>query len=187
MTVAINQDALDYSNDAQIRVSADTRLLRKRGTISVVAGVQSYTVPDDVIEILAVYDGQTSIPPIIADDALELISADGATSTQGLVCYALETRKLGFLPTPTEDFTADILYIARTEALTSDDEFELEGSFETLIEHLTLSTRLDDDGQPELATYEYQFYLAEVARLRRQRLPQQRRRLGAMGVNRGQR
>lgn len=179
MTVAINQDALDYSNDAQFRVAADTRYLRDKQDIQVVAGTQVYDIPSDVIEILAVYNGKTIIPPIISDSALEIIS--GSISTSQLVCFTVETQRLGFLPTPTEDFTATLYYIARPEPLTSGDEFTFEGSFETLIEHLALHSRLDDDGQPELATYEFQFYTTEQQKLHRQRVSEQRQRLAAMG------
>lgn len=178
MTVAINQDALDYSNDAQFRVAADTRYLRDKQDIDVEAGQQVYDIPSDVIQILAVYNDKTSIPPIILDDALEIIS--GSISTSQLVCYTLETQKLGFLPTPTEDFTATLYYIARPEPLNSGEEFTFEGSFETLIEHLALASRLDDDGQPELATYELQFYQAEVQKLHKQRVSEQRQRLATI-------
>jgi NCAIR mutase (PurE)-related protein len=43
------QDTVDYANEAQMRVVADTRILIKKTTLAVTAGTAEYPLADDVI------------------------------------------------------------------------------------------------------------------------------------------
>lgn len=176
--MSIAQDELDYSNEAQVRVGAETRLLRKRTTLPVIAGQAEYPLEADVIQIIAVYDGESQVPAAMTDDILTLLSSSGAaTPAQSMLHYTLEPGTLGFYPTPTDGFTATIFYIARPQPLTSADDFELQGISEDLIERLVFAYRLEDDGQLELAAAEQAFYDAKVAETRRYRLNEQPQRV----------
>ncbi len=171
MTTSITQEVLDYSNDAQYRIAASLRNLRKRTTIDVQIGTSEYALPDDVIDLRGVYDGQTLIQPIVLDQVMEMLSGTASVEA-GIVCYTVEPGTLGFIPTPTEAFTATIYYTARPAQLDSAADFELSGDAETLMEHVVLGDRLDDDRQPELAANERNYVDTEAQRLKRLRLPE---------------
>lgn len=174
----ISQDALDYSNEAQMRVAVDTRSLTKRSQLALLPGQQEYDLPDDVVKVLSVLDstGQP-ITPYQTDDALMFLSGGTMTGATVQGYYMLEPGVIGFLPAPATAATMELYYYARPAQLTSDADFELTGDAETLIERLVLASRQDDDGQPEWADYQEKFYAVEASRLRRLRADEQPSRL----------
>ena len=170
----ISQDALDYSNDAQMRVAVDTRALQRRGTLDLIENTSEYQLDATVVKVLSVLDSDNQpIPPLQTDDALTLLSGSniGATTITGY--YMLEPGMIGFIPAPTEAGTVTIYYYARPAELTSDASFELVGDAEALIERLVLAARMDDDGQIEWAAYQESLYESEASRLRRLRPDEQ--------------
>jgi hypothetical protein len=171
----ISQDALDYSNDAQMRVAVDTRSLQRRITLTLVAGTAEYELDDTVVSVLSVLDSAGDpIAPLQADDALTLISGGdntGAVTITGY--YMLEPGTIGFYPAPDTADTVQLYYYARPDELTSASAFEISGDAEALIERLVLAMRMDDDGQLEWAAYQESLYESEASRLRRLRVDEQ--------------
>lgn len=156
-----------------MRVAVETRALSKRADLPLSQGVGEYQMSGDVVKILAVLDsGGNPLAPIQTDDALSIISSgDPFGNVQGY--YSLVPGVIGLLPTPSGDGSVTIYYQARPAVLDSDDEFELTGEYENLIEKLMLAYRLDDDGQPELAQEHQSYYLTDMGRLRRLRSDEQ--------------
>lgn len=180
--MTLQQDALDYSNEAQHRICADTRVLRKRTTLALVAGIQTYTLPNDVIELLAVIDGEDQLPYLTPDEALAAITAPQTFVARSY--YTISTS-LGILPTPTQAGVLTLFYEARPVPLTSVSPFELEGDYELLIDRLVQAMKLLDDGQPELAAEEQGYYDLELIRLRRRDAREARNRLSVRGFDVG--
>jgi len=163
--MTLQQDALDYSNEAQYRVCADTRVLRKRTTLAIVSGTQTYSLPNDVIALLAVLDPEGEpVPFLTLDDALAGLTAPTDLAT---TAYYMIGTSLGVLPMPTAAVTWTLYYEARPAPLTSASPFELDGDYELLIDRLVQAMKLADDGQPELAAEEQGFYDIDRNRLRR--------------------
>lgn len=177
------QDAVDYINEAQMRVCGDTRLLIKRGTLTITSGTATYTLPSDVIDLRSVQDvtGQ-EVGFIRILDLLALQSgAAGPTQQSG---YYTISNTIGFWPTPTADATITIFYEARPAPFQSDSSIELTGDAERLVDRLVAQMKLADDGQPELAAAEFSFYQVEMNRVRaRPRRQQPDRILTALDVN----
>jgi len=163
----VNQDALDYSNDAQFRVAYDTRCLVKKATLTVQAGVGTYNLAADVIELLAVLATDGDLTYLNLDDAMTLLTtpADSQPFTFETGYYVVGTV-IGFFPVPTAAATYTLVYQARPAQLTSNTEFEVGGDFELLLDRLVQAMKLDDDGQPGLAAEEQGFYDVEMPRLR---------------------
>lgn len=178
--MTLQQDALDYSNEAQYRICADTRVLRKKRTLALAAGVSSYALADDVLTVLAVLHGQDALPYLTPDEALR-----GLTNppTLGELSYYTIGTDIGFLPVPTEAATLTLFYEARPVPLDSTSSFELEGDYELLIDRLVQAMKLLDDGQPELAAEEQSYYDLELIRLRRRDAREARNRLSIVGFD----
>lgn len=167
MTINV-QETLDYSNQAQYRVVADTRCLTKSYTLTTVAGQQLYDLPSDVLDILAVLDGaQGSLGYVDVPTALAASSLTDTALLAGVRVFVVG-RKIGLLPEPDAVHSYVVWYHARPAALTSEDEFEVTGDFERALERLVQAMKLEDDGQPELAAAEKLEYASDLARLRQQ-------------------
>jgi hypothetical protein len=163
----ISQDALDYSNQAQYRVCADTRCLTKKRTIQTTVGISTYDLEADVISLLAVLDGSTDVPYMQTQDALAALSAAATVIPDIQPSYYSIGSQIGFLPTPQTAKTYTIFYEARPAPLTSATSFEVAGDFEFLIDRLVQAMKLADDGQPELAREEQAYYDLDAPRLKR--------------------
>lgn len=178
--MTLQQDALDYSNEAHFRVCTDTRVLRKRATLTLVAGVQDYAIPPDVLTILAVLHGSDELPYLTPDDAMKMLTAPPAL---GAFSYYTIGTTIGFVPKPTEAATLTFYYEARPAAIDSASSFELTGDYELLIDRLVQAMKLADDGQPELALEEQSYYDLELIRLRRRDAREARNRLSLLGFD----
>jgi hypothetical protein len=180
MTV-LQQDALDYSNEAQYRICADTRVLRKKRTLTLIAGVQTYRLAEDVLVVLAVLHGQdVPLPFLTPDEAMKALTNP---STFGALSYYTIGEDIGFVPVPAEAATLTLYYEARPAPLTSDSAFELQGDYELLIDRLVQAMKLADDGQPELAAEEQSYYDLELIRLRRRDAREARNRISLLGFD----
>lgn len=159
------QDAVDYVNEAQMRVCGDTRILIKRGAVLVTAGTATYPLASDVIELRSVQDSTgAEVPFLRILDVLSLQSGSGDPAQDG--GYYTISGLIGFWPTPTTDASYGIFYEARPAPFTSDATFEVTGDAQRLVDRLVAQMKLADDGQPELAAAERNFYQVEMSRVR---------------------
>jgi hypothetical protein len=158
------QETVDYANEAQMRVVADTRILIKKTTIAVTNGTPEYALPSDVIVLrsLTGADGREVrwLSPL---DVLSLKSGPFDPTMGG---FYTTGATLGFYPTPTISGTYTAFYEARPQPFTSSSDFEVTGDAELLVDRLVSQMKLSDDGQPELANSELAFYLVEMPRVR---------------------
>lgn len=182
MAESVNQDALDYSNEAHMRVCVRTDALEKVTTLTTSPGVQEYALPDDVYDVLEVADAATLIGALTTQQALALLSYPDAASQDAAQHYVIGGN-IGFIPTPTDQTTYTLYYRARPAPLASDSPFEVSGDYETLVEHQTLAYTLDDDGQVELALAEQGFCDAEYVLLQNRPRRAQRVRPAAAGFD----
>jgi hypothetical protein len=162
------QDAVDYSNQAQFRVVADTLCITKSLTLSTVADQQLYELPADVISLITVLDGPNgALPYISPGEALVLSTRSNVVDFQGPRFFTIG-RLIGIYPVPTSVYSYTLWYSARPTPLTSATELEVVGDFERAVERLVQAMKLEDDGQPELAAEEKANYQLDLARLRRE-------------------
>ena len=68
------QDAVDYSNQAQYRVVADTRCLTATLDLVTVPGQQLYEMPSLVIDLITILDGANALPYVSPHDGLTMAS-----------------------------------------------------------------------------------------------------------------
>jgi len=165
--VSSAQDAVDYSNQAQYRVVADTRCLTATLDLVTVPGQQLYEMPSLVIDLITILDGANALPYVSPHDGLTMASRVDVVDLGGPRFFTVG-RLLGIYPTPTEVHTYTVWYHTRPAALTSDAELEVTGDFELAVERLVQAMKLEDDGQPELAAEEKANYLLDLTHLRRQ-------------------
>lgn len=161
--MATQQD-VDYVNDCQRRVCADTGVLEKRATLVVPAAAVSVALPTDARQILAIFDGQTRLPSINPVEYMR--STTGAAVRSSARAWCVIGRTLYLTPTAPEDHTLTLFYAQRPADATSATTLEVTGEFERLVERLVGASVLLDDGQPELAQNELSAYDRDVARLR---------------------
>lgn len=165
--LVVNQQELDYMNAAQKRLSADLRILEKRTTLTIPATVGTSVLPDEVIELTALYLDEMPLVPMTREQYLELADDAGTgTSISDLLMYAVIGRTLYFWPKPITATTLTAIYSYRAATMDSADEFELTGEAERVLERLVAAFKLMDDGQPELAQTELANYQEDVLRIR---------------------
>jgi hypothetical protein len=158
------QDTVDYANEAQMRVVADTRILIKRTTLAVTAGTAEYPLADDVIMLRSLIDANgREVTNLSMFDVLRLKSGPLDPTSAGFYTIG---QTIGFYPTPATDGAYTVFYEARPAPFTSSSSFEVTGDAERLIDQLVAQMKLADDGQPELANNELAFYLVEMPRIR---------------------
>lgn len=180
----VNQDALDYSNEAQFRVAYDTRSIIKKTTLAIVADTALYALPDDVIELLAVSGTEGELGYLSVDEAMTLLSVPSSAPPAMIqTSFYVVGTQIGVQPVPTDAATLTLTYQARPAALTSATEFELAGEFELLVDRLVQAMKLDDDGQPELALAEQGYYSLDAIRLRRRVGREPRARASVVGYD----
>lgn len=164
MASSTAQDAVDYANEAQMRVAHDTRILVKRGTINVTTGTADYALADDVIELRSVQDSTgAELSYITILDMLAQKSSAVDATTGG---YYTISGTIGFMPTPITAAAYTIFYEARPAVFDSDSALEVSGPAELLVDTLVEQMKLADDGQPELAAAEFAYYQIESVRIR---------------------
>jgi hypothetical protein len=167
MSSSTAQDTVDYANEAQIRVAADTRILIKKTTINVTAGTAEYALPSDVIVLRSLTDETGREVAFLSPlDAMSLKSGPFDPAVVGFYTIA---ATIGFYPTPTIAGSYTAFYEARPAPFTSSSDFELTGDAERLVDRLVAQMKLADDGQPELANLELGFYQVEMPRVRGRR------------------
>jgi hypothetical protein len=167
MTTSTAQDTVDYANEAQMRVVADTRILIKRTTLNVTAGTAEYPLASDVIMLRSLIDANGSeVTNLSMFDVLSLKSGPLDPTSAGFYTIG---QTIGFYPTPAVDGAYTVFYEARPAPFTSSSSFEVTGDAERLIDQLVAQMKLADDGQPELANNELAFYLVEMPRIRGRR------------------
>lgn len=181
MTLTVTTETIDYINAAQIRVAADSGLLEKKDTLTLVGGEDSLLLPDEVVKIRALYANGVALTEVSPVTYMRLVTGSPitVTNTQLVSNFANIGRSLYFWPTHgPDDITLTAIYTYRPEPIDSDSTLELTGMGEHLVEQLSGAYFLLDDGQPELAGGELANYFSQVNRLR----GRQDRRIGGSGV-----
>lgn len=158
---------IDYMNEAQYRVAADTLCLEKQATLTIPAGETNVSLPDDVITIRSLVQGTTLLNEITTRDIVTLQSAVSLVDVSDRTSYALVGRTLHVTPAPSQPLVLSIIYTARPAPYQSNHDLETLGESKVLVERLVAAMRLQDDGQPERAASELYGYSKDA---RRQRL-----------------
>lgn len=167
MAIVITQESIDYINQANKRVAADTRILKKRVSSTQTASVSSVALDAEVVRIEAVYVGSTKLQLIGIPTYLETISQSETTMTANTLSYTVIGRTLYFWPSLSVGDVLTLIYSYRPSDITSTTTFTLTGMAERLVERLSSAYFLLDDGQPELAQRELSDYLTDMTRLKR--------------------
>lgn len=162
-----SQDDLDYTNNAQMRVCADALLLHAQTTLTMLAGENFVTLPDDLIRMTGISVSAMPLPVVPRDRAIMLQSLpeNAVVGDQG---HYLLGRTLYLSPTPIQDTTITIAYIRRPAQMQSDDQLEISGQAEEAVRLRVLADTLTDDGQDEMAQLHEQLYQQAIRNVRRQ-------------------
>ena len=101
--------------------------LEKSGTVTLVAGTQSYALPTDLRTVMAVYDDQSHDydPGSIRDLALFNRSDDVPSQFGFGYFFGTEGSNIFVAPTPTTSGTLTVRYIANETALSGDSDSPL--------------------------------------------------------------
>lgn len=158
------QRVVDYTNDCQKRVTAQTGILETAASLVVPAGPGGVALPAVVVSLYSVKSGTDEVARLTARDYVQLVSQ--ASSVPATICYTLLGRTLYLLPAPSVDTTLTIIYAKRSDEITSGSQLEVTGEYERVVERLVGAYALLDDGQPELAAHALADYDADIARLR---------------------
>ncbi len=145
------QSDINYGDDAQRRVAADTLTYQKKATL-VVPDTGFVSLPTDLIVIDGIYkDETTELDYATSDDLLAFLSSGSTQSPSNAVCASIVGRTLYVFPTPSEDLTLTLVYRARPVVWQSNHDFVLSGPYETLIDQLVQADLLLDNGQTTVA------------------------------------
>ena len=155
---------VDYTNEAQMRVAAQTLLLEKKAVVTVPSGSRTVAIADDIVRITAAFAGTTRLESMTTDEMICELSAVYETNVSSTPMWALIGRTFYLTPAPSTDYRVTIIYAARPAAYESDQPLEVQGEAENLVERLVAAYRLIDDGQPERGAAELHSY-EEDARL----------------------
>jgi hypothetical protein len=163
-----DQTELDYIQAAQLRVAADTRVLKKKATLTAAAGATTIALPDEVIRLEGLYNGSHALMPVGTSDYMVIVTGGGAGWSPAIVCFTVVGRTLNIFPafSVATDLTA--FYSYRPATIDSGATLELSGRAERLVERLASAYALLDDGQPEVGQSELAAYLTDAGRLRRE-------------------
>lgn len=168
MTQITTQSEVDYIQSAQYRVASDTRVLKKKAPLTLLAGATSLTLPAEVIRLEGLFNGSDPVVPVRVVEYLQTVSASVAGWSGDLMIFAVIGRSVYLHPTPSADLTLTAYYSYRPAAITSASSLELSGQAERLVERLAGAYLLVDDGQPELGQEELAAYYKDAGRLRHQ-------------------
>lgn len=158
------QQQVDYTNDCQQRVSAQTGVLETSAPLTVPAGTAGVQLPDEVVALYAVASGADELPRLSAVDYLRYRSA--SLSLANVVAWTLIGRTLYLLPNPSAATVLTLIYAKRSATIDSGSSLEVVGEYARVVERLVGSYALLDDGQPELAARALADYDADLQRLR---------------------
>jgi hypothetical protein len=157
------QREVDYTNQAQMRVTADTGILEEVASLTVPAGA-GVLLPAVVIRLRSVVQGAVELPRRSPRDYLASLSANW--TAPAIISYTIIGRTLYLTPSPSLDTDLVITYTRRSAETSSDDSLEVSGEYARVCERLVGAYALLDDGQPELAAQALSDYDADVQRLR---------------------
>jgi hypothetical protein len=167
------QRLVDYTNDCQKRVTAQTGILGTALTVTVPSGTGGLLLPTNLVQLYSVKSGVDEVPAIAARDYVRSVSL--GSSVPATQCHAVIGRTLYLLPSPSVDTDVTLIYAKRSDDIDSGTQLEVSGEYERACERLVGAYILLDDGQPELAARSLADYDADIARLR---LRAQRRGIG---------
>lgn len=155
------QFVLDYQNDAQHRVAADTLALMRTATLATsTSGV--IDLPSDVIRLVEVsVDGSTVTRYDRADDFLDVAAGHVAAVWPR---YAVVGRTLYLHPATVQ--SVRVTYYARPNPARSSIELEVSGEYDDLVKRLMDASKTLDRCEPEMSMYLLAEYDADAARLR---------------------
>jgi len=160
--ISQTQIDVDYVNEAQMRVCADTLLLEKKTTFTIPANQRSASLPTDVVRVYAVYQGAFRLDQLMVDEMVCETSAAYETNVSQRSVWAVIGDQFTVTPIPKTDLSVTIIYAARSAPYQSDSELEVTDEAENLVERLVSSYKLQDDGQPERAAAELQSYESDA-------------------------
>ncbi len=168
MTLVSPQMELDYIESAHQRVAADTELLEKRATVTILAGQSSVALDPEVISVSSVFNGSQPLTLIPTVEYMRLVTgANVAISDPPLrAFFVIVSRTLYVWPLVSgTDVTLTLFYTYRPAAITDASTLELVGNAKRLVERLTSAYILYDDGQPEVGQQELISYQNDAKRL----------------------
>jgi hypothetical protein len=155
------QFVLDYQNDAQQRVAADTLALMRFATLTTLpSGVAD--LPSDLVRLVEVsIDGGTVTRYDRVDEFLDV--AAGHT-TAVWPRYAVVGHLLYLHPAGVQ--SVHVTYYARPQPARSSVELEVAGEYDDLVKRLMDASKTLDRCEPEMSMYLLSEYDADAARLR---------------------
>jgi hypothetical protein len=156
----VTQDEINYANHAQMRVAAETRCLEALVTLQTDASGHA-TLPADVVRLLAVNGPSGPLVALSADELLAHLS--GSPVSYLVSSYAIWGRELYLLPAAAQALT--VAYARLPAPLTSDDEFEVNGEYEDLVDDLAVATTQLDTGETAIAAQALARYDQRAQRL----------------------
>jgi hypothetical protein len=167
VTTNLTQLDVDYVNEAQKRVCADTLLLEKKANLTFTPGNRTSLLAEDVIRITAAYAGVSRLDMVTTDEMVCETSATNETNVSETPRWAVIGGSFYLTQIPTQTYTVTIIYTARSADYESDVPLEVTGEAENLVERLAAAYKLLDDGQPERSAAELQTYETDVRLYRR--------------------
>ena len=166
LTTLTTQEQVDYVDSCQRRVCADTVCSETKTTLALTAGQHIYDLPDDLVELEAIFNDLIALDPLTMDDLLATLSGPGAANYLGPQGFAIVGRKLYVLPVPSAADTLTIVYVQRPPAFDSSDELMLSGHERAMMEALLDGMVVYDRGETEVGSAALLSYLDEARRRR---------------------
>jgi hypothetical protein len=160
------QRQVDYTNDAQRRVTAESEILVTTLSLTVPAGDVGGLLDPSVVRVLAAFNGTTEQVRMTPGGYIRARSGGDALSTDTDALYTIIGRHLYLLPVPTADTVLTLICSIRSHDYTSAAALEVGGEYARVVERLAAAYALLDDGQPELAQQAMADYEADMQRLR---------------------
>lgn len=140
------QSQINYVDDAQRRVAADTLCYQKKQEI-IIPTTGIALLDPEVIRIEGLYDGAEQYAQASTDDLLSFLSGSQQASHATRI-YSLVGRSLYVWPAPTTSLRLTAIYKARPPIADSDQALTLSGQFEHLVDHLAQAMILLDSVRP---------------------------------------
>lgn len=160
------QEQVDYVDTCQKRVSADTLAIVVEDTLALAAGDHEYDLPDDLVELHGIYQGETPLAELTTAELLAGLSGLGPDRWIGELSYAVVGRTLYVLPQPSAVGELTIVYVQRAPDFASDDDLVLEGDERELLEQLLDAYVTFDRGETEVGQVGLVRYLQDAKRIR---------------------
>lgn len=160
------QPIVNYTDDAQRRVAADTLCIQRRADITIPT-TGSADLPAEVVRIEGIYFGSTNLTRASEDDLMAFLSGGSIGIQSDTPTYAIIGRTVYLMPLPAEETTLTLIYKSRPVAWQSDAALEVTGAYESLVDQLVTVTMQLDGGQTSMAASGMEVYRAESAKLYR--------------------